>query len=242
MEYKDNDWIVRENQEQREREQILREGMGMRAIKEISQEDYLKYQEAKRRSLEKRERERIKKNIKLQRTLAGVFAAAHLVLIGTLHLNKFSGRIDTLPESQVQIDYDGVYHNQGIQIYHNEKNWKEVNDKQVMIPEEIAKDLSLLSEINRKYALYDITHEMKVGSILIDDFKSTENYNNLKVIVKELSKLVGKTDTNFTNVETFNEVVVRYGYVNYQAFAKACSEQIEILNSAENDVIKGVNK
>ena len=179
----------------------------------------------------------------MKKIVAGILVVA-TVVAGTVYLNKNLGKIETRPSDEVSIEPDGVYTNQGVQIFYSDKNWKEENGKQVMIPEEMALDLSKLNEINRKFALYDITKELKIGSALVEEFKSKENVSNVNKIVRELSKLVGKTDTNYLNVEDLNDVVIRYGYTNYTEFARACQSQLDLYNSIEEseEVSKGVGK
>lgn len=227
-------------------ERIFKEREGMNAINDFTSSRASQYELNKRKSLEKREsirRKTQKRHDEIIRLLAGITAAATIMTVGIIHINKHTGKVDTLPESQIQIDYTGHYTNQGKLIYHNEKNWHLNNGKESINTTEVAKDLSLLDEVNRKYALYDITEEMNYGSILVDEVKSKENKRNLDQIVVELGKLVGRIDTNYTNVEGINDVLIRYGFQNYSEFKKACKEQIDLLNSVVNeDELKGERK
>ena len=236
----------RENQEYRDIDRVFKERDAMRALEEMGyNEEYLdRLKNSRKASLEKSEKERIVKKEKRDfatKIVATILITATIVAVGT-HMSKKP--VDTYPSDSIIIESEGIYNGQGIQIFHSDKNWDIIDGKQVMIPEEMAMDLSKLSEINRKYALYDITKELKIGSILVNDFKSKENVKNVDKIVRELSKLVGKTDTNYLNVEDLNDVVIRYGYTNYSEFSKACQSQLDHYNSIEEseEISKGVGK
>lgn len=220
--------------EDREMESLFRERDVMRYVT-INEENRRQFEENKRRSLEdKRIERKIKNKQKLEtnRLIAGILAACTISL-GVAVASKNQGRVETNPISQIELIESESYTNQGSLIYHSEKNWKYDKDgKQSMITEEVAKDLSLLSEVNRKYALYEITDEMKIGSIWVDDFDHQRNIRNIEYVIKDLSKLVGETDTNYLNVDGLNDVVIRYGYRNYSEFAKGCEEEINRLNES----------
>lgn len=224
--------MEREYEMDRELERLFKE----RDVMTIVNEDrWMQFEENKRRSLEKREFERrikYKKKMEINRLVAGMLAACAITL-GVVHVSNKKARVETSPISQVELTESNIYTNQGRLIYHSDKNW--VYDKdgnQNMDTLEVAKDLSLLSEVNRKYALYEITDEMKIGSILVDDYEHQKNVRNIKSVIKELSKLVGKTDTNYLNVEDLTDVFVRYGFRNYNEFAKSCEEEISVLNES----------
>ncbi len=213
---------------------IFQERDGMRAVNgKIDEATRRQYEENKLNSLKRREIERKARqhrNDIIIRKVAAICLAASIIIGVPIHI-KNADKVKTTDSTQVAIDYTGKYTDQGKQIYHDEKNWYIENNKQTINASEVAKDLSLLSEANRKYALYDITEEMDYTSVWLDDFKSAENKKNLDRIVDELGKLVGRSDTNYTNVEGINDVIIRYGYKNYNEFAKACKDQIELWNS-----------
>lgn len=224
--------MEREYEMDKELERLFKE----RDVMTIVNEDrWAQFEENKRRSLENREinrRIKYKKQMEINRLIAGMLAACAITL-GVVHVSNKRARVETSPISQVELTESNTYTNQGRLIYHSDKNW--VYDKdgnQNMDTLEVAKDLSLLSEVNRKYALYEITDEMKLGSILVDDYEHQKNMRDVKSVIKELSKLVGKTDTNYLNVEDLTDVFVRYGFRNYNEFAKACEEEISLLNES----------
>ncbi len=229
-------------------EKVFRERDGMKAINyEYSPERLQKLNESRLRSLEKRELERRKRQQERDKTIrliAGIVAAANIVLVGTVHLTKVGGLKKPKDTGNQIIENDGPYNGQGKAIFSNGKNWTTVNGKDELLTYEVAKDLSSLSEINRKFALFEITDELQIGSIWVDENILAKNKQTVDNIVKDLSALVGKTDTNYLNVDDLNDVVVRYGYTNYQDFAKDCQSKIELYQSIieSETTSKGVNQ
>ncbi len=222
---------------------VFKDRDGRRAV-----EDYLSlFEKNKKASLEKQKHERIlkeRKDFRRSIIFKGIIACAIVVVITGFNIKHKNEKVPTISEEEVVMNLDGDYNGQGIQIFHNGKNWKEVDGKQEIVYEEMALDLSKLSENNRKFALYDITRELKIGDIFVDEHKSAQNFRDVNKIIKELSSLVGKNDTNYLNVNDLNEVVVRYGYTNYSQFAKDCQRQIDLYNSIRESetIIKGAGK
>lgn len=228
-------------------EKIFKERDGMNAVNTAYTDERLeKLNESKIKSLQRKELARRKKQKEVDdtiRLIAGLLAAANIVLVGAIHSNRYGGLQKPENAGHTIIESDGPYNGQGRKIFASNKNWTKVDGKDELLTYEVAKDLSTLNEINRKFALFEISDELQIGSIWVDEHTSTKNKNTMDGIVKDLSLLVGKTDTNYLNVDDLLDVIIRYGYTNYSEFAKDCQSKIELYQSIlESETIaKGVN-